>query len=288
MMRVSRPQAKPFQTLGVFFDISAQNLIRGANWIQAINCCANPTYLIATIDDYKLLVDVLRKYTLFNQLRLNIEPSFRLTNDMIAELGRFSEITSLDCGANTLDPANIHYLGPHLQDLDLSWSQDITDPAMSLSHLPILKCLDVSYCPITSQGICNLADIKSLKFLILNGLEITDDCISYLPAQLEFLSLCMCVQLTDLALEHLATMCFLKELNLGHCKFTDRGVLSLIEIDTLKILDIHSCFWVRDYHLDQFSGMTGLHELRLTGCTGITMDGLARLARVRPDLKITV
>jgi len=152
----------------------------------------------------------------------------------------------------------------HLDQLDLSWCNNITDTGIShLSTLINLKKLNLRQCSnITDTGISHLSTLINLNQLDLVGCNrITDTGISHLSnlTNLNQLDLLGCYRITDIGISHLSTMIKLNQLSLQGCdNITDKGISHLSTLINLKELNLWGCRNITDRGISRLSILNNL------------------------------
>lgn len=135
----------------------------------------------------------------------------------------------------------------------------ITNKALEALRGKRIKELDVSYTAVTDDGLKNIAEIKGLDTLELNGLEgVTDKSLEYLlPLKLYLLSLDS-TRVTDAGVVKLTAIPTLHVLSLTGCEnITDRSVLAFKDHPNMTNLSVSSTK-VSSKALGQLTGLTCL------------------------------
>lgn len=87
-------------------------------------------------------------------------------------------------------------------------------------------------------------------------------------------------QVTDAGIQHLPELPKLKHLSLSETAITDASAPALSKLTNLEILALRRTA-ITDKTLDALSELPGLRYLALSGCRGITENGIARLAKIK-------
>lgn len=189
----------------------------------------------------------------------------------------------------------------------------ITNKALEALRGKWIKELDVSYTAVTDDGLKNVAEIRGLDALELNGLEgVTDKSLEYLlPLKLYLLSLDS-TRVTDAGVVKLTAIPTLHVLSLTGCEnITDRSVLAFKDHPKMTNLSVSStkvsskalgqltgltCLRVNfnDFDDNDIKNLSGLKELEVLYMRGskITPKGVKMLSRLpklnRIDLNASV
>ncbi len=177
----------------------------------------------------------------------------------------------------------------------------ITNKALEALRGKWIKELDVSYTAVTDEGLKNVAEIKGLDALELNGLEgVTDKSLEYLlPLKLYLLSLDS-TRVTDAGVVKLTAIPTLHVLSLTGCEnITDRSVLAFKDHPKMTNLSVSStkvsskalgqltgltCLRVNfnDFDDNDIKNLSGLKELEVLYMRGskITPKGVKMLSRL--------
>lgn len=177
----------------------------------------------------------------------------------------------------------------------------ITNKALEALRGKRIKELDVSYTAVTDEGLKNVAEIRGLDALELNGLEgVTDKSLEYLlPLKLYLLSLDS-TRVTDAGVVKLTAIPTLHVLSLTGCEnITDRSVLAFKDHPKMTNLSVSStkvsskalgqltgltCLRVNfnDFDDNDIKNLSGLKELEVLYMRGskITPKGVKMLSRL--------
>lgn len=177
----------------------------------------------------------------------------------------------------------------------------ITNKALEALRGKWIKELDVSYTAVTDDGLKNVAEIRGLDALELNGLEgVTDKSLEYLlPLKLYLLSLDS-TRVTDAGVVKLTAIPTLHVLSLTGCEnITDRSVLAFKDHPKMTNLSVSStkvsskalgqltgltCLRVNfnDFDDNDIKNLSGLKELEVLYMRGskITPKGVKMLSRL--------
>ncbi len=173
-----------------------------------------------------------------------------------------------------------------LERLEIKGGEAITDAGLAyVGRLSSLAELDMTRCgKITDAGLSGLWGLKGLRELCLGYCEnITDAGLAQLRVfeSLARLDLSGCTWITDAGLGNLRGLGSLEELNLSGCdRVTDAGLAHLTRLRRLETLSLAWCT-LNDAGLSRLAVMPALSTLELGFCSGLSGDGLRRLARVQ-------
>ena len=167
---------------------------------------------------------------------------------------------------------------PQLKWLSLRASS-VTDeqlvPLGKGKFLPDLL-LNLSETRIGDAGIAHLADLESLRFLLLGETQVSDQGLASLASHYELQTLRLdSTAITDRGLVHLKQLQELRSLSLNHTAVTSAGLVHLGELKQLQTLNLENTK-VTDAGLVHLKGLANLDSIDLAG-TQLTDTGLAHL-----------
>lgn len=164
-------------------------------------------------------------------------------------------------------------------------SRKLTDKsAQSLCAIrSSLSTLSIGDAPIGDKGIRAILERqRDLRFLSLNGTQITDGILPEIGMNANLLSLGLGrTRISDAGLKALAPLQDLDILNVSNTSISDAGLREIANLGGLKILDL-SGTKITDSGIQQLAVLE-LVSLRLDG-TKVTQAGKARLKKAIPDL----
>ena len=134
-----------------------------------------------------------------------------------------------------------------------------------LVSLPHLTLISIDQCPITDQGVKEIAKVQTL----------------------ESLNLFFCDNITDVSLEYLGTAKSLEDLDIStnSKQLTGRSIHCLSELPNLEKLSLYSCVGVSDDAVESLSLLKHLVNLDIRG-TLISKEGAKRLCSELPKTLI--
>jgi beta-lactamase regulating signal transducer with metallopeptidase domain/Leucine-rich repeat (LRR) protein len=180
-----------------------------------------------------------------------------------------------------------------LERFSAHWAEDITDRGVGyLTRMPNLKKLDLGSARITDEAARVLGQIRTLDYLTLPTLGLTDAGLEHVAnlENLRFLSVACFTgsPLTDQTLARLAKLPKLEELTIAGA-FTDEGMKSLGGMGAMKalcltfapLMDPH----VTNAGIAHLGRLTKLQRLALANQKQCTLSGLSALKDLK-DLRI--
>lgn len=205
----------------------------------------------------------LKEFAKFRELRVLVLSGTKVTGAGLGHLTALQNLEVLTVPRECADE-DLRQLPqlPKLHTLDLSQSK-ITDAGLKhIGHLKGVKSLRLMRTGVTSAGIKELAPLENLEFLSVMETNIGD-------AGLKELSACKRLRAvyydgisTDEGVKHLAQLPHLEELLLNHTQVTDAG-------------------------LQQFAACQSLRTLVMLDTPNLSLAGIEKLQKARPDLKIS-
>lgn len=153
---------------------------------------------------------------------------------------------------------------PDIKDLTLQFGEFSNDSLHHLCGLEKLENVDLKWTTITDEGLTHLAQIPSIRSLVLNK--------SYPPAAAPNVHE---HQITDRGLVEISKLRNLENLVIWGAHISDDGLASIAACEQLKVL------WLCDTRIDggglvNFERLTQLQELDLCG-TDVTAESLQHL-----------
>lgn len=129
---------------------------------------------------------------------------------------------------------------------------------------------------ITDAELMKLAGLSGLRWLRLDGCQITDDNVHYLVSIPDLETLYVSdTRISDAGLDQICSIRTLKKLTIDGTPITDKGLGSLRELPNLEELSLWRCY-VTDRGCDTLAELRGLKKLSLDG-TQVTDKGVRKL-----------
>lgn len=225
--------------------------------------------------------------------------NFSIDDDGLKSLSAFSKLTSLDVGyCKRITDKGMSYLS-HLQSLTHIGLADtmVTDEGITgLRRLSNLKSLDIADCRMLTTAAPKLVSFyfPSLRSISLKGIPFGKHSMWNLAGlkvfnhleELDFTNTYISDEM--MVQEHCKAGIALKTLNLSYC--TDITDLSIYNVCTsmpqLRHLYLTHCHSLTDKALEHLEYATNLSIVDLSGIYSLTQNGLHRLHKNRPDLKV--
>lgn len=250
----------------------------------------------------------------------------RASDAGLAHLEKLAALRELELGGGAFTNAGLAHVAalPNLEYL-LLWGKQFSDAGMThLASAPALRILNVSHLDLTNRGVQQIAKIRTLENLSLYDIPgITGAALPYLSElpslrmldlsttsgvktridnqSLGYLARCTSLEhlvlpgsTEDSGLEQIAAIPHLTTLQLtsgGAPVLSDRGMIAIGRIGTLKALLVATGMDVTDEGLAAFAGLNRLESLWLLCNSRKPSDGgLAGLSELKnlADLNITV
>jgi hypothetical protein len=147
-------------------------------------------------------------------------------------------------------------------DLDLRGNRISDDDLARLESLHQLESLYLDECPITDNGVREIAKVRTLRYLDLSG----------------------CDDITDMSFTYLGTMRSLEMLDITAFppKITGRNIQSLSALPNLGTLHLVCCLEISDDAVEPLASLNHLDTLDIRG-TSISEEGTKRLRRALPN-----
>jgi Leucine-rich repeat (LRR) protein len=178
---------------------------------------------------------------------------------------------------------------PRIQRLNLRGTK-VTDNTLAiLAGKDTIAALDIGYAEVTDSGLQHLPQLKGLRELSFGGNKMTDVGMQVLRSLPGLTKLDVAgkqrtdsglwsVAVTDLALEPVATLAELRELNLAGTQVTARGLETLGRLKKLEKLNLYGAKRVGDDAVTRLASMPALRWVDL-GDTAVTHRGFDELAK---------
>lgn len=211
-----------------------------------------------------------------------------LDEDIMALKGKGYKSVSF-YGIN-IDGTGLKYLkGEPVERLSLDLTT-VTDESMKTLNdsLPHLKELFLEYTTtISGEGVANLKDMKDLREITFNGNKRIDDAVidtivDYFP-NLRRISL-IGTSVTDRGAVKLARLKHLDHIYLDDTAITDRSIDAIAQFPLDQLLVSHTRITNRS--LEKIARIKTLRYVSLAKCQLVSPEGMEKLRKARPDLKI--
>lgn len=147
--------------------------------------------------------------------------------------------------------------------LSLEGKQINDDHLAKLKSLKYLKELSIDQCPITDDGVKEIAKVRTLTHLDLFG----------------------CNGVTDASLTHIKTMQSLSELYILSNRISGHSFQKLSALQYLRELDLSGCSEISDNAVKPLGSLTQLVQLDIR-YTAISEKGVEKLERALPNTMI--
>jgi len=176
---------------------------------------------------------------------------------------------------------------PQIERLNLRGTK-VTDNTLAiLAGKDTIIALDIGYAEVTDSGLQHLPRLKGLRELAFGGNKMTDVGMQVLRSLPGLTKLDVAgrqrtdsglwsVAVTDLALEPVATLAELRELNLAGTQVTARGLETLAALKKLEKLNLYGAKRIGDDAMPRLAAMPALRWVDL-GDTGVTIRGFDEL-----------
>ncbi|MCB9469454.1 MAG: protein kinase [Candidatus Obscuribacterales bacterium] len=189
-----------------------------------------------------------------------------------------------------IDGTGLKYLkGEPIERLSLDLTT-VTDESMKTLNdsLPHLKELFLEYTTtISGKGVANLKDMKELREITFNGNKRIDDAVidtivEYFP-NLHRISL-IGTSVTDSGVTKLTRLKHLNHIYLDGTAISDRSIEALSKFPLEQLLVSHT--HITNRSLEKIARIKTLRYVSLAKCQLISPEGMEKLRKARPDLKI--
>ena len=148
-------------------------------------------------------------------------------------------------------------------DLTLKGSEINDNDLVKLQSLKSLEILTLVECPITDDGVREIAKVRTLTGLCLWGGN----------------------GLTDASLTYIQKMQSLADLCLMDSEITGQGIQKLSALQNLSHLDLNGCFNLSDDAVKPLTSLTGLNQLDIRYIS-ISKEGVREIERALPNTVI--
>lgn len=127
---------------------------------------------------------------------------------------------------------------------------------------------------------CCSTRLRKLELLSLEGAHDGQlrRLLGFFP-NVEDLSLSGCAELGDAAMQHLAVLSGLQQLNMGGCGVVGHGLEHLQVLPKLRVLSLKACGQLTDAGLAHLPSLPTLEELDVSECGGVSEQGLLCVAQ---------
>ncbi|MCC6695412.1 MAG: M48 family metalloprotease [Candidatus Hydrogenedentes bacterium] len=169
---------------------------------------------------------------------LDLSDNPGLTGEALGQLGGLQELEWLDFDRtpiSDLPPGAIEQF-PNLRYIAGHFQHYADDVLRQLGGLPEIEYVCIKAGVVTADGLRHLGGKSTLRGLVLDNVELTDEALAALDSvpNLVYLDLRKNPSLTDEGLRHLAALPNLTHLNLEKCQITDIGVAHLVNNRALQ------------------------------------------------------
>jgi Leucine-rich repeat (LRR) protein len=224
----------------------------------------------------------------------------KVTDEGLIYLRDFPQLKRLMLGNTEITDSGLQFFSnlQQLEDLDL-YNTNVTDAGIShLIKLKSLRQLTLVKSPyskkerITEKAAPYLAQIKTLEYLEVENITLTDYAVSELSKLPNLKSLYATTgrtgkPITDQGLQHLSKIKSLELLDISTDAVTDKGLAALAQLPNLKRLFMYSCPKITDKGLSKIANMKNLENLSLnifspgsSEQTYVTISGLSCLNKI--------
>jgi len=178
---------------------------------------------------------------------------------------------------------------PRIERLNLRGTK-VTDNTLAiLAGKDTVTALDIGYAEVTDSGLQHLPQLKGLRELAFGGNKMTDVGMQVLRSLPGLTKLDVAgrqrtdsglwsVAVTDLALDPVATLAELRELNLAGTQVTAKGLETLARLKKLEKLNLYGAKRVGDDAVARLAALPALRWVDL-GDTAVTNRGFDELAK---------
>ena len=200
------------------------------------------------------------------------------------QLMHLRHLRVIDCGSEP--PELVLGFVPRpdrLEDFTCVPSEKVLSCLRQAPNLRKLKVLShFSSNPPRLYDVATLASLTKLRYLYFSGVEVDDECLSYLEnlPRLEVLSVSSGA-ITDTGLSHLSGLRCVRELDLTGADLTDGGLQHVGTLESLRYLSI-ACTKVSDAGLERLHELKRLRHLNVS-FTETTPEGIRRLNEALPE-----
>lgn len=188
----------------------------------------------------------------------------RVSDDGIRHLGALRSLRTLKLSNTRITGAAFkHWSGlRHLEELELKGTLVDDDAVLNLAVLSSLRVLDLSHTRISSAALGHLSTHRRLEKLRLRHNDIG-----------------------NMSLQHLACLPNLTEAALGETSISDAGLTKLGRSESLEFVELCDSA-ISDAGLLELAKIQSLRSVSVYDAASVTVDGVRRMERLRPDLMI--
>jgi endonuclease YncB( thermonuclease family) len=212
------------------------------------------------------------------------------TDGDLALLAVFPHLMSVSARSRTITDAGLKHLDhlTELEELDLDWTKVSAASVLGMiKDRKRLRRLGLSGVDFRDEHVAGLQDLTELTLLNLRSTLITDKAIPYLRRLPKLQSLNISTtrgHITNAALEALAPITTLEDLDLDRTAITDAGLVHLKDLRHLRRLQF-AYTAITDAGLLHLQALTSLGHLNSRG-TKVTPQGRQQLGRALPLLDL--
>jgi hypothetical protein len=212
-------------------------------------------------------------------------PRLRRSEDDIAALRRFANLTKLRIGGNALSEASVKQLGElkGITDLDLSETNFANGNLDGIAHLTNLRTLDLTKSNIGDAAMRHIGELTGLTDLRLSGTGVSDAGAAELAKLINLTSLRLeATSITDVGASSVKSLTKLKTLSIGGNRVKSSIGPSLTALADLEELNLDSTL-VDSAVMKYVASLRKLRVLHLdkTAVTNEGIRGLASLPRLQ-------
>jgi Leucine-rich repeat (LRR) protein len=143
--------------------------------------------------------------------------------------------------------------------------------------------LELSHADVGDIGMTHLAEMKDLEFIDLSGTRITDEGLKNFKGMEELRKLTIeDSKITGRGFAAIKKLPRLARLHLARSQINDEGLAAIAQLEAVEQLEINGAA-ITDVGLAKLKALPNLHDLVLTGCTGLT-DAAGDILKTFPAL----
>nr|XP_020449503.1 F-box/LRR-repeat protein 17 [Monopterus albus]XP_020449504.1 F-box/LRR-repeat protein 17 [Monopterus albus] len=231
-------------------------------------------------------------------VKVHVGNQDKLTDESLKQLGEHcSELKDIHLGQcySITDEGMVALARgcPKLQRLYLQENKMVTDRSMRAvaEHCPELQFVGFMGCPVTSQGVIHLTELRNLSVLDLRHIsELNNETVMEVVRKcrnLSSLNLCLNWSINDRCVEIIAKEGrSLKELYLVSCKITDHALIAIGQYSsTIETVDAGWCKDITDQGATQIAQSSkSLRYLGLMRCDKVNEETVERLVVQYPHI----
>lgn len=210
---------------------------------------------------------------------LDLSDNPNLTGEVLGTLAGLQDLEWLDFDRSPIDglPPGALRQFPNLRYVAGHFGVYADDVLHDLGELPNIEFISIKAGTVTPEGLRALSGNRTLRGLVLDNVELSDETLAALNAvpQLVYLDLRKNPNLTDRGLAHLSAMPGLTHLNLEYCSISDEGVAVLAANRKLEDLSLANTP-VTEACLNALLAMPALRSVKLVE-TGVAEGQAAAL-----------